>query len=49
MKITKIAIIGIGAISGIYLENLTSLFQQVEIIGVCDLIVERAQKAVADY
>ncbi|MGI6155732.1 MAG: Gfo/Idh/MocA family protein [Enterococcus lemanii] len=49
MKTTKIAIIGIGAISGIYLENLTSLFQQVEIIGVCDLIVERAKKAIADY
>lgn len=44
----KVAMIGVGAISGIYLKNLTLTFKEVELIGVCDLIAERAQKAV-DY
>ena len=43
----KIALIGTGAISGIYLENLTEVFKAVEIVGVCDLIPERAQLASA--
>jgi len=45
----KIGIVGIGAISGIYLENITNMFKEIEIIGVCDLVRERAEKAVADY
>lgn len=45
----KIGFVGVGSISGIYLENLTKKFRDVEIIGVCDLIRERAEKAVADY
>lgn len=49
MSTTKIGIVGIGAISGIYLENLSKRFDEVEIIGVCDLIRERAEKAVEDY
>ena len=36
--------IGVGAISGIYLENITNTFREVELCGVCDLIPERAQK-----
>ncbi|MDL2233694.1 Gfo/Idh/MocA family oxidoreductase [Ruminococcaceae bacterium OttesenSCG-928-L11] len=43
----KVAMIGVGAISGIYLENLTNVFKEVELIGVCDLIPERAEKGVA--
>jgi predicted dehydrogenase len=39
--------IGAGAISGIYLKNLTEVFKEVELFGVCDLIPERAEKAVA--
>lgn len=46
---TKIGIVGIGAISGIYLNNLTKVFKEVEIIAVCDLIKERAQKAQSEY
>ena len=38
METTKVAVIGVGDISGIYLENLTKLFKQVEVVGVCDLI-----------
>lgn len=47
MQPVKIAMIGVGAISGIYLQNLTETFREVELIGVCDLIPERAEKGVA--
>ncbi|MGI6238544.1 MAG: Gfo/Idh/MocA family oxidoreductase, partial [Christensenellales bacterium] len=43
----KIAMIGVGAISGIYLKNLTETFREVSLIGVCDLIPARAEKGVA--
>ena len=46
---TRIGIVGIGCISGIYLENITKVFQEIEIIGVCDLIRERAEQAAATY
>ena len=49
MDTVKIGIVGIGAISGIYLENITNTFKEIEIIGVCDLIRERAEKAVEKY
>lgn len=43
----KIAMIGVGAISGIYLKNITRVFREVELTGVCDLIPERAEKGAA--
>ena len=43
MKTVKIGFVGCGAISGIYLKNITNLFKEIEIIGVCDLIPERAE------
>ena len=43
----NVAMIGVGAISGIYLQNLTNTFKEVSLIGVCDLIPERAEKGVA--
>ena len=46
---TRIGIVGVGSISGIYLENITNKFQNIEIIGVCDLIRERAERAVEKY
>ena len=46
MKPIKIGIVGVGAISGIYLENITNTFKEIEILGVCDLIQERAEQAV---
>ncbi|HIZ53432.1 Gfo/Idh/MocA family protein [Enterococcus eurekensis] len=49
MKMTKVALIGVGDISGIYLENLTQLFKQIEIIGVCDLVREKAERAAEKY
>jgi len=45
----KIGFVGVGCISEIYLENLTKVFREVEVIGVCDLIRERAEKAVEKY
>jgi predicted dehydrogenase len=45
----KIGIVGCGAISGIYLKNLSQMFDNTEVIGVCDLIDERAEKAVKEY
>lgn len=45
----KIGIVGVGCISGIYLENITKTFRNIEVIGVCDLIRERAENAVRAY
>ena len=36
METTKVAFVGVGDISGIYLENLTKLFKQIEVVGLCD-------------
>jgi len=49
MRKIRIGFVGVGCISGIYLKNITHLFREIEIIGVCDLIRERAEKAVAEY
>jgi len=49
MAKTGIGFVGVGNISGIYLKNLTEKFKDLEIIGVCDLIREKAQRAVDKY
>lgn len=49
METTKVAIIGLGDISGIYLENLTTLFKEIEIIGVCTRDRRRAEKVQVKY
>ena len=45
----RIAFIGVGDISGIYLKNVIETFDNLELIGVCDLIPEKAQAAVEKY
>ncbi len=45
----RIGFVGVGAISGIYLKNITETFRDIEIVGVCDLIRERAENAVKKY
>ena len=40
----KVAMIGVGAISGIYLKNITNVFKEVELVGVCDANVDRARE-----
>ncbi len=49
MKTIKTVMIGVGCISGIYLKNIHETFKEIELIGVCDLVRERAEKARADY
>ena len=49
MRKLKVAFIGAGAISGIYLDNITKVFKDIEIAGVCDLIPERALNAKEKY
>lgn len=49
MNTVKIAIIGVGDISGIYLKNITSMFKEIDVIGVCDLIKEKAERARDTY
>ena len=45
----RIGFVGVGCISGIYLKNITEMFRNVEIAGVCDLIPERAEAAREQY
>lgn len=49
MNKAKIGFVGVGCISNIYLENITNMFDNIEVIGVCDLIPERAQQAAEKY
>ncbi len=48
-KTIQVAMIGVGCISGIYLKNISGLFREIHLLGVCDLIRERAEKAQKDY
>ncbi len=47
MKPVKVAMIGVGAISGIYLKNLSNTFRDAELVGLCDLVPEKAEKGAA--
>ena len=49
MKTVKIGFVGVGAISGIYLENITKTFKEIEVIAVCDLVKEKAKAAREKY
>ena len=49
LKPVKVAMIGCGSISGIYLTNITKVFKELELVGVCDQIPERAEKAQKEY
>ena len=50
MRPVNVAMIGVGCISGIYLQNIHGLFQdRLRLVGVCDLVRERAEKAQKDY
>lgn len=45
----KIGMVGVGDISGIYLENITKTFQEIELVAVCDLVKEKALRAKEKY
>lgn len=49
MSKVRVAMIGVGNISGIYLKNIHERYTEIELLGVCDLVKERAQKAQAEY
>jgi predicted dehydrogenase len=40
----KIGIVGAGNISEVYCKNLTSMFDNTELVGIADILVERAQE-----
>lgn len=45
----NVAMIGVGAISGIYLENISNTFDELKLIGLYDLIADRARAAQEKY
>ena len=45
----KVGMVGVGCISGIYLKNFAEVFKDVQLVAVCDLIRERAEKAQKEY
>ena len=45
----RLGVVGCGAISGIYLKNLTSLFRMVEVVAVADLITERSKAKAEEF
>ena len=45
----KIGMVGVGCISGIYLKNFKETFKNIELVAVCDLVRERAEKAQKEY
>jgi len=49
MATVKVAMIGTGAISSIYLDNISQVFREIEILGVTDLDRSRAEQAQQKY
>ena len=45
----NVGMVGVGCISGIYLENFAKTFKNVKLVAVCDLIRERAENAQKKY
>lgn len=48
-KKMTVAVIGCGVISNIYLQNMTTIFPNLEVVACCDLSAERAQERSAQY
>jgi len=47
MRKVKVAMIGVGNISGIYLKNITHTFKEIELVGLCDLVPEKAAEGLS--
>ena len=45
----NVGMVGVGCISGIYLENFANTFKNVKLLAVCDLVRERAENAQRKY
>ncbi len=46
---TRVGIIGCGNISGIYLQNLTKTFRNIELAACADMVAERAEAKAAEH
>lgn len=49
MRTVKVGLVGVGDISGIYLKNIHETFREIELVAICDLKREKAEKARAQY
>lgn len=49
MKKLNVAVVGCGNISGIYLKNLTTAFEHINVYAVSDLKIENAERASREY
>ncbi|GHT63307.1 oxidoreductase [Spirochaetia bacterium] len=49
IKKVKVAVVGCGVISEIYLTNMTGKFEILEVIGCCDIIKERMEKRAKQF
>jgi len=49
MARTKVGIIGCGNISGIYLQNLTKVFRNIDLVACSDMMMERAEAKAAEH
>lgn len=49
VKPVKVAVVGCGIISHVYLRNMTRLFRILDVVAVCDLNPELAQAAAKEY
>ena len=49
MRKVGLGIVGCGFISEIYLKNIRSMFETLELVGVCDLFYEKAEGVAAEY
>ena len=49
MNKLHVAVVGCGNISGIYFENLTTVFQNIEIVAICDLDADKVSQASQKY
>jgi len=45
----RIGFVGVGDISAIYLKNIFKTFKELEVVGVCDLVREKARHAAEKY
>lgn len=49
MGTVKVGLVGVGDISGIYLKNIHEVFHEIELVGICDLKREKAERAKEKY
>jgi len=49
MQTVKVGLVGVGDISGIYLKNIHETFREIELVGICDLKREKAERAKEKY